>query len=142
MIQQPPFPNSVQYMFQIVPFTSYLRYTSTLKKWRFVDFGRYYAHQTGSDVTNGKLDHGFLYAFHTHFLSSRRHSAAISVFLIFYYGEIAISTARRRLRPEVTSPNDISFQHVFRVYCVPFTSYRPMRFSSRVIKWRFVDFGR
>jgi hypothetical protein len=62
-------------------------------------------------VLNRKLRHRskarprfFLLVFDTHYLSGRRHSVVVSVFWIFYYGGIAISTARGRARPEVTSP--------------------------------------
>jgi hypothetical protein len=44
--------------------------------------------------------------FYTHLLSSGRHLVVKINFWIFHYGENAISTARGRSRPEVTSSND------------------------------------
>jgi hypothetical protein len=69
-------------MFRVycVPFTSNMRFSSEVKKWRFVEFGYCGAHKTGSVVTIRKFDHGFPLVFNAHFLYNMRRFKVILVF--------------------------------------------------------------
>jgi hypothetical protein len=55
--------------------------------------------ETGSDVTNRKLDRGFLLVFATHFLSNMHRFKAILVFVIVDYRVMSISTSMGCRKP-------------------------------------------
>jgi hypothetical protein len=71
-----------------------------------VDFDRLVASQTGSNVAIGKFDHGFLIVSNTHYWPRTRRLKVIPNLLTVDYGEMSISTARRRLKLEMRSPVD------------------------------------
>jgi hypothetical protein len=64
--------------------------------------------ETGSDVTSGLSDHGFLLAFNTSSRSMAHRSQIICDFSLVINGDLSFSAARGRRRPEVTSSNDRS----------------------------------
>jgi hypothetical protein len=94
--------------------------------------------ETGSDVTNRKLDHGVSSVSHTYFLSNMHRFKVILVFVIVDYGEMSVSTARGRLKLEVLSPVDrattVSYQCPIHVSCLLYTVHMLFTFFH----WSFM----
>jgi hypothetical protein len=59
-----------------------------------------------TSLFNSPTMHGFLLVFNPHYLSNMHHLKVTPNFLIVDNDGMSISTARGRLRPEVTSPFD------------------------------------